>query len=67
MFLNDYFEFLTCTKLDPLNKPEDKQLVHDYWTHLDENQEVEGLKAAEVVAMCIYYARIGKDKEFIRK
>jgi len=27
----------------------------------------EGLKGAEIVAMCIYYARIGKDKEFIRK
>lgn len=26
----------------------------------------EGLKGAETVAMCIYYARIGKDKEFIR-
>ena len=27
----------------------------------------EGLKGAEVTAMCVYYARIGKDKEFIRK
>ena len=27
----------------------------------------EGLKGAEVVAMCIYYARIGKTKEFIKK
>ncbi len=26
----------------------------------------EGIKGAEVTAMCIYYARIGKDKEFIR-
>lgn len=26
----------------------------------------EGLKAAEVTAMCIYYARIGMDKKFIR-
>ena len=26
----------------------------------------EGLKGAETVAMCVYYARIGKDKEFIR-
>lgn len=26
----------------------------------------EGLKGAEVVAMCIYYARNGKDKEFIK-
>lgn len=46
---NDYFEYITLKKLDPINKPEDKQLVHDYWTHLDENQEVEGLKAADVV------------------
>lgn len=27
----------------------------------------EGLKGAEVVAMCVYYARIGKSKEFIKK
>lgn len=27
----------------------------------------EGLKGAEVTAMCVYYARVGKDKEFIRK
>jgi|GEM_PF-1787181 len=27
----------------------------------------EGLKGAEVTAMCVYYARIGKDKDFIRK
>lgn len=26
----------------------------------------EGLKGAEVTAMCVYYARIGKDKDFIR-
>ena len=26
----------------------------------------EGLKGAEVTAMCVYYARIGKNKEFIR-
>lgn len=26
----------------------------------------EGLKGAEVTAMCVYYARIGKSKEFIR-
>ena len=27
----------------------------------------EGIKGAEVVAMCIYYARIGKSKSFIKK
>lgn len=27
----------------------------------------EGLKGAEVTAMCVYYARIGKKKEFIKK
>ena len=27
----------------------------------------EGLKGAEVTAMCVYYARIGKDKKFIKK
>lgn len=27
----------------------------------------EGIKGAEVTAMCVYYARIGKSKEFIKK
>lgn len=27
----------------------------------------EGIKGAEIVAMCVYYARIGKSKEFIKK
>ena len=34
-------------------------------TEVTHNHE-EGLKGAEVVAMCIYYARIGKSKEFIK-
>ena len=35
-------------------------------TEVTHNHE-EGLKGAEVVAMCIYYARIGKSKEFIKE
>jgi len=44
---NDLYEYITFTKLD-INKPEDKQLVHDYWTKLNENDEVEGRKCADV-------------------
>lgn len=35
-------------------------------TEVTHNHE-EGLKGAEVIAMCIYYARIGKSKEFIKE
>ena len=31
------------------------------------HNHIEGIKGAKVVAMCIYYARIGKSKEFIRE
>ena len=34
-----------------INNPQDKQLVHDYWTKLDENDEVEGRKCAD----CEYF------------
>ena len=44
---NDLYEYLTFRKLD-INKPEDKQLVHDYWTKLNETDEVEGRKCADV-------------------
>ena len=44
---NDLYEYITFTKLD-INKPEDKQLVHDYWTKLNETDEVEGRKCADV-------------------
>ena len=44
---NDLYEYLTFRKLD-INKPEDKQLVHDYWTKLNETDEVEGIKCADV-------------------
>ena len=44
---NDLYEYITFTRLDP-NKEEDKKLVHDYWTKLDENDEVEGRKCADV-------------------
>lgn len=47
---NDYYDYLNMTKLDP-NKPEDKQLIHDYWTKLDEKDEVEGRKCAD----CEYF------------
>ena len=44
---NDLYEYITFTKLDH-NKEEDRKLVHDYWTKLDENDEVEGRKCADV-------------------
>ena len=43
----DYYDYLVITKLDP-NKAEDKNLVHDYWTKLNEEDVVEGEKAADV-------------------
>ena len=44
---NDLYEYITFTRLDD-KKEEDRKLVHDYWTKLDENDEVEGRKAADV-------------------
>ena len=44
---NDLYEYITFTKLDP-TKEADKKLVHDYWTKLNENDEVEGRKCADV-------------------
>ena len=44
---NDLYEYLTFRRID-INNPQDKQLVHDYWTKLDENDEVEGRKCADV-------------------
>ena len=44
---NDLYEYITFRKLDT-NKEEDKKLVHDYWTKLNETDEVEGRKCADV-------------------
>ena len=44
---NDLYEYLTFRRID-INNPADKQLVHDYWNKLDENDEVEGRKCADV-------------------
>ena len=44
---HDNFEYMTIKKLDE-NKPEDKKLVEDYWTKLNETDEVEGRKWADV-------------------
>ena len=43
--------------------------VVDFATRVTEvtHNHPEGIKGAIVTAMCIYYARIGKDKEFIKK
>ena len=38
---NYLYEYIIFTKLDP-NKEEDKKLVHDYQTKLNETDEVEG-------------------------
>ena len=44
---NDLYEYITFRKLD-ITKEEDKKLVHDYWTKLNETDEVEGRKCADV-------------------
>ena len=44
---HDNFPYMTIRKLD-INKPEDKQLVNDYWTKVNETDEVEGRLAADV-------------------
>ena len=44
---NDLYEYITFKKLDT-NKEEDRQLIHDYWTKLDDNDVVEGRKCADV-------------------
>ena len=44
---HDNFEYMTIKKLDP-TKPEDKQLVSDYWTKVNETDEVEGRLCADV-------------------
>ena len=44
---NDLFEYLTFKKLDS-NKEEDRKLVEEYWTKLNETDEVEGRKCADV-------------------
>ena len=47
------------------NEEEVKELAHNL-TVVTHNHP-EGLKGAEVTAMCVYYARIGKSKEFIKE
>ena len=47
---NDLYEYITFKKLDT-NKEEDRQLIHDYWTKLNETDEVEGRKCAD----CEYF------------
>ena len=44
---NDLYEYITFRKLDT-NNEEDRKLIHDYWTKLNEDQEVEGRKCADV-------------------
>lgn len=47
----------------------DEEEVKDFSRKVTEvtHNHPEGLLGAEVTAMCIYYARIGKDKEFIKE
>jgi elongation factor 1-gamma len=44
---NDLYEYITFRKLDH-TKEEDRKLVHDYWTKVNETDEVEGRKCADV-------------------
>lgn len=45
---------------------EEVKMMSKAVTQITHNHK-EGLKGAKVTAMCVYYAKIGKDKEFIRK
>lgn len=47
---------------------ESEEQVKEYAKKVTEvtHNHPEGLKGAEVTAMCVYYAKIGKDKEFIK-
>lgn len=47
------------------NSEEEVKALSELVTGVTHNHP-EGLKGAETVAMCVYYARIGKSKEFIR-
>ena len=44
---NDLYEYITFRKLDH-TKEEDRKLVHDYWAKVNETDEVEGRKCADV-------------------
>ena len=44
---HDNFPYMTIRQLD-ISKEEDKQLVNDYWTKVNETDEVEGRLAADV-------------------
>ena len=44
---NNLYEYITFRKLDH-TKEKSRKLVHDYWTKLNENDEVEGRKCADV-------------------
>ena len=44
---HDNFPYMTIKKLD-INKPEDKQMVNDYWTKVNETDQVDGRFAADV-------------------
>ena len=44
---NDLYEYITFKKLDT-NNENDRKLIHDYWTKLNETDEVEGRKCADV-------------------
>jgi len=40
-YMADYYNF---QKLDPLNKPEDKKIVEEYWRTVADGETVDGLK-----------------------
>ena len=47
---NDYYDYLTIRNLD-FNSKEDKDLINDYWTKLNETDKVQGRFAAD----CSYF------------
>ena len=54
---NDLYEYITFRKLDP-SKEEDKKFVHNYWTKLNEIEEVEETKCADVEYFNIIDSRL---------
>ena len=47
---NDYYDYMTIRGLD-INTKEDKELINDYWTKLNETDKVQGRFAAD----CSYF------------
>ena len=75
LFSNDTKPYYSCgngsaMRISPVawyaRSEEEVKRLSKSFTEVTHNH-LEGLKGAEVTAMCIYYAKIGKSKEFIKE